>query len=66
MLLKLNIRACFVYASFSVPVCILMWLYVPETKGYAINHTLPNISYNHSIPEPLGRMYGKRLAKNYL
>ncbi|EXL69593.1 hypothetical protein FOPG_14485 [Fusarium oxysporum f. sp. conglutinans race 2 54008] len=33
LLLKLNIKACFVFGAFSVPVCVLMWLYVPETKG---------------------------------
>ncbi|KAM0229889.1 hypothetical protein ACHAPO_009611 [Fusarium lateritium] len=33
LLLKLNIKACFVFAAFSVPVCVFMWLYVPETKG---------------------------------
>lgn len=34
MLLALNIKACFIYGALSVPCCILMWLYVPETKGY--------------------------------
>lgn len=33
MLLALNLRAAFVYGALSVPMCILMWLYVPETKG---------------------------------
>ncbi|TXT04812.1 hypothetical protein VHUM_04080 [Vanrija humicola] len=33
MLLKLNIRAGFIYGAFSVPLCILMWYYLPETKG---------------------------------
>lgn len=33
MLLALNLRAAFVYGALSVPMCILMWLYLPETKG---------------------------------
>ncbi|CAH0045348.1 unnamed protein product [Clonostachys solani] len=33
MLLALNIKACFIFGALSVPCCILMWLYVPETKG---------------------------------
>jgi SP family general alpha glucoside:H+ symporter-like MFS transporter len=33
MLLSLNIKAAFVFAAFSVPITILMWLYVPETNG---------------------------------
>ncbi|KAF7185486.1 General alpha-glucoside permease, partial [Pseudocercospora fuligena] len=33
MLLHLSLRAAFVYFAFSVPICIIMWLYVPETKG---------------------------------
>lgn len=33
MLLALSLRAAFVYGALSVPMCILMWLYLPETKG---------------------------------
>ncbi|BEJ17722.1 hypothetical protein CspHIS471_0611230 [Cutaneotrichosporon sp. HIS471] len=33
MLLALNLRAAFVYGALSVPMCVLMWLYLPETKG---------------------------------
>ncbi|PCH03909.1 Major facilitator superfamily domain, general substrate transporter [Penicillium occitanis (nom. inval.)] len=33
MLLKLNLRSGFVFGALSVVICILMWLYVPETKG---------------------------------
>jgi len=33
MLLALSLKAGFVYGAFSVPTCLLMWLYVPETKG---------------------------------
>ncbi|KAJ5377257.1 uncharacterized protein N7496_004666 [Penicillium cataractarum] len=33
MLLALNLKSGFVFGAFSVPVCILMWLYIPETKG---------------------------------
>jgi MFS transporter, SP family, general alpha glucoside:H+ symporter len=33
MLLALNLRAGFVYGAFSVPVTVLFWLLVPETKG---------------------------------
>ncbi|KXS93737.1 hypothetical protein AC578_994 [Pseudocercospora eumusae] len=33
MLLHMSLRAAFVYFAFSVPICIIMWLYVPETKG---------------------------------
>ncbi|UKZ72243.1 uncharacterized protein TrAtP1_013185 [Trichoderma atroviride] len=33
MLLHLSLKAGFVYAAFSVPICIIMWLYVPETSG---------------------------------
>lgn len=33
MLLHMSVKAGFVYGAFSVPLCIIMWLYVPETKG---------------------------------
>jgi len=33
MLLALSLKTGFVYAAFSVPICILLWLYLPETKG---------------------------------
>lgn len=33
MLLKMGVKAGFVFGAFSVPICILMWLMVPETKG---------------------------------
>lgn len=33
MLLALGLRTAFVYGAVSVPTCILMWLYIPETKG---------------------------------
>ena len=33
MLLHMSLKAGFVYGAFSVPICIIMWLYVPETKG---------------------------------
>lgn len=33
MLLALDLRTAFVYGALSVPICILMWLYVPETAG---------------------------------
>ncbi|KAH8819233.1 hypothetical protein F5884DRAFT_743652 [Xylogone sp. PMI_703] len=33
MLLALSVKAGFIYGAFSVPICILMWLYLPETKG---------------------------------
>lgn len=33
MLLALSLKTGFVYGAFSVPVCILMWIYLPETKG---------------------------------
>ncbi|KAJ6007397.1 hypothetical protein N7540_011373 [Penicillium herquei] len=33
MLLALNLKSGFVFGAFLVPVCILMWLYIPETKG---------------------------------
>ncbi|KAK3175823.1 hypothetical protein K4F52_009956 [Lecanicillium sp. MT-2017a] len=33
MLLALSLKTGFVYAALSVPTCILMWLYIPETKG---------------------------------
>lgn len=33
MLLALNLRSGFVFGAFSVPICIIMWLYLPETKG---------------------------------
>ncbi|RSH89781.1 hypothetical protein EHS25_001767 [Saitozyma podzolica] len=33
MLLALGVRSGFVYGALSVPMCILMWLYIPETKG---------------------------------
>lgn len=37
LLLNLSLRAGFVYGAFSVPMCVLMWLYLPETKGYALS-----------------------------
>ncbi|KAH7356508.1 general substrate transporter [Rhexocercosporidium sp. MPI-PUGE-AT-0058] len=33
MLLSLSLKTGFVYGAFSIPVCIIMWLYLPETKG---------------------------------
>ncbi|KAJ5825160.1 hypothetical protein N7474_002298 [Penicillium riverlandense] len=33
MLLALGIKAGFVYGAFSIPICILMWLYLPETRS---------------------------------
>ncbi|KAI5458760.1 hypothetical protein BGZ63DRAFT_432233 [Mariannaea sp. PMI_226] len=33
MLLSLNVKTGFVYGAFSVPMCILLWFYLPETKG---------------------------------
>ncbi|KAL1404926.1 hypothetical protein Q8F55_008538 [Vanrija albida] len=33
MLLQMSLRAGFVFGAFSVPICVLMWLYLPETKG---------------------------------
>ncbi len=33
MLLALGLKSGFVCGALSVPMCILMWLYVPETKG---------------------------------
>ncbi|OAA61997.1 General substrate transporter [Niveomyces insectorum RCEF 264] len=33
MLLSLNLRAAFVFGAFTVPTMILMWLYLPETRG---------------------------------
>jgi len=33
MLLKLELKTAFVYGAFSAPMCILMWMYLPETKG---------------------------------
>lgn len=33
MLLNLSLRTAFVYGAFSIPICVAMWLYVPETKG---------------------------------
>jgi len=33
MLLALDLRTAFVYGAFSVPICVLMWLYLPETAG---------------------------------
>ena len=32
MLLALSVKDSFVYGAFSVPIYILMWLYLPETK----------------------------------
>ena len=32
MLLALGVKAGFVYGAFSVPICILMWIYLPETN----------------------------------
>lgn len=33
MLLALGLKSGFVYGAFSVPICALMWMYLPETKG---------------------------------
>ncbi|CAK7228866.1 hypothetical protein SCUCBS95973_007026 [Sporothrix curviconia] len=33
MLLALNLRTAFVFGAFSVPIMVLLWLYLPETKG---------------------------------
>jgi len=33
MLLALSVKAGFVYGTSSVPICILMWLHLPEMKG---------------------------------
>ncbi|KAK8147894.1 hypothetical protein G3M48_000772 [Beauveria asiatica] len=33
MLLSLGVRAGLVFGAFSIPVCICMWLYLPETKS---------------------------------
>lgn len=33
LLLNLSLRAGFVYGAFSVPMCIIMWLYIPETMN---------------------------------
>lgn len=33
MLLNLNLKSGFIYGAFSAPVCIAMWLLLPETKG---------------------------------
>ncbi|CAK7205109.1 hypothetical protein SEUCBS139899_007874 [Sporothrix eucalyptigena] len=33
MLLKMGVKSGFVFGAFSVPICIAMWLMVPETKG---------------------------------
>lgn len=32
MLLALSVKAGFVYGAFSVPICVVMWLFLPETK----------------------------------
>jgi SP family general alpha glucoside:H+ symporter-like MFS transporter len=33
MLLNLSLMTGFVYGAFSLPICICMWLFIPETKG---------------------------------
>lgn len=33
MLLSLSIRSGFVFGAFSVPICVAMWWWLPETKG---------------------------------
>ncbi|ERS95286.1 hypothetical protein HMPREF1624_08164 [Sporothrix schenckii ATCC 58251] len=33
MLLAMGVKSGFVFGAFSVPICIIMWLTVPETKG---------------------------------
>ncbi|KAK5053225.1 hypothetical protein LTR84_002199 [Exophiala bonariae] len=33
MLLALDLKTGFVYGAFSVPICVILWLYLPETKG---------------------------------
>jgi hypothetical protein len=33
MLLAMSLKTGFVFGAFSFPICILMWLYLPETKG---------------------------------
>jgi len=38
MLLNLSLMTGFVYGACSLPICICMWLYIPETKGYVSWH----------------------------
>lgn len=33
MLLSLNLKAGFVFGAFSFPICIAMWMLLPETRG---------------------------------
>jgi MFS transporter, SP family, general alpha glucoside:H+ symporter len=33
MLLALDLKTGFVYAAFSIPICVYLWFYLPETKG---------------------------------
>jgi MFS transporter, SP family, general alpha glucoside:H+ symporter len=33
MLLALDLKTGFVYGAFSIPICIIFWFFLPETKG---------------------------------
>jgi SP family general alpha glucoside:H+ symporter-like MFS transporter len=67
MLLALNVKAAFVYGAFSVPICVLMWFLLPETKGYVGTNTSLSIritrdltSYSRSTAE-IDELYENRI-----
>lgn len=69
MLLALSIKAAFVYAAFSVPVCIAFWFFLPETKGWvSVFHLLGDVTCLTSIvvrlPKSTNFLNGKSLLGN--
>lgn len=55
MLLALSVKAGFVYGAFSVPICILMWLYLPETKRYDDPYLVMTRRHETNLTQPLRR-----------
>ncbi|RAO72321.1 uncharacterized protein BHQ10_008333 [Talaromyces amestolkiae] len=48
MLLALSLKTGFVYGAFSVPICVLMWLYLPETRSRSVSEI--DELYERNIP----------------
>jgi len=70
LLLALNLRAGFVYGALSVPMCILVWLYIPETKGRSAaeidelyEKKVPAWRWNKYVTEAEGTMHQAIAAK---
>lgn len=55
MLLALSVKAGFVYGAFSVPICVLMWLYLPETRRYDGPYLVTTGRHGTDMTQPLRR-----------